>query len=525
MLESLRNALRRRDRGRAYFCRFLIRRFLMYTGQQVLAKLLIGNELLTEKQCANVFKQVPDPEKALARLIKAGHISELAGKQVGEMYRQKMEALQRKAAQKNKPAADGQPEPQAVPADDALPPGLEDDEPAQAESAPAEKPRKEPAEARKPAAAAPAVPPDASGQELMHGLMQTAREMGASDLHITSGLSPVVRVNTRLTELDMPPLSPEEAKKALLSLLNDQQREHFLEHHDLDFCYDGGEKLGRFRTNFLQEQNGAAGVFRLINAEIPALEELGMPETVKKFTTYAVGIVLVTGPKACGKTTTLASMVDLINRTRSEHIITIEDPIEFVHPCKKGHINQREVGTHTKSFGNALRAALREAPDVIMVGEMRDLETTSLAVSAAETGHLVLATLHTPDAIRTIGRVLDVFPPKEQGQIRSMLSESLRGVVSQQLVPSKDGSELHLALEVLVNNSAIGNMIREERSHQLRGAMQTGRRLGMVLLDDSLVKLVREGKIEPQEALMRAADAEYVMKEINADVQKAQQAS
>ena len=490
----------------------------MNTAQKVLAKLLIGNELLSEKQCANVFKQVPDPEKALARLVKAGHISERIGIQIGEMYRSQMEALGATATREQPSAA----------AQDDLPPGLEDDEPAQAET-PAETPAKKSSEPAstpakpksKPTAAAPNVRPDASGKELMHGLMKTAREMGASDLHLTSGLSPIVRVNTILSELEVPPMDGEAVRACLLSLLNENQLAHFQEEQDLDFCYDGGEELGRFRTNFLNEQNGPAGIFRLINSTIPPLEDLGMPETVKKFTTYAVGIVLVTGPKACGKTTTLASMVDLINRTRSEHVITIEDPIEFVHPCKKGHINQREVGTHTKSFGNALRAALREAPDVIMVGEMRDLETTSLAVSAAETGHLVLATLHTPDAIRTIGRVLDVFPPKEQGQIRGMLSESLRGVVSQQLVPSKDGKELHLALEILVNNSAIGNMIRDERSHQLRGAMQAGRKLGMVLLDDSLVKLAHADKISQQEAIIRASDPEYVMKELAMTPKKA----
>ena len=486
----------------------------MNIAQKTLAKLLVSNELLSEKQCANVFKQVPDPEKALARLVKAGHISDRIGIQIGEMYRQQMDSIEAKAA-KDKPSGDEK--------GSDMPPGLEDDQPqTESPSKSEETAPKEPAKAKsKQTAPAPQLPLDAKGKELMHGLLKTARAMGASDIHITSGLSPIVRVNTILSELEMPPMDAERVRSCLLSLLNENQLARYHEEHDLDFCYDGGEELGRFRTNFLDEQNGPAGVFRLVDATIPTLDELGMPETVEKFTTYAVGVVLVTGPKACGKTTTLASMIDLINRTRSEHIITIEDPIEFVHPCKMAHVNQREVGTHTKTFGNALRAALREAPDVIMVGEMRDLETTSLAVSAAETGHLVLATLHTPDAIRTIGRVLDVFPPKEQGQIRGMLSESLRGVVSQQLVPSKDGKELHLALEILVNNSAIGNMIREDRSHQLRGAMQTGKRLGMVLLDDSLVKLAHEGKIEPQEAIIRASDAEYVMKELSSAPRKA----
>jgi twitching motility protein PilT len=360
----------------------------------------------------------------------------------------------------------------------------------------------------------PDIAADAKGKELIHGILKKARELGASDVHIAPGLSPVMRFHAKLIEMEMPKLAPDTIRGALVALLDPVRRAEFEEHSDLDFCYDAGPELGRFRTNYLVEQGGSAGVFRLIDAKITTLEELGMPQIVEKFTTYAVGIVLITGPKSCGKTTTLAAMIDLINRTRADHVVTIEDPIEFVHPCKMGHISQREVGTHTKTFGNALRAALREAPQVIMVGEMRDLETTSLAVSAAETGHLVLATLHTPDAIRTIGRVLDVFPPKEQGQIRAMLSESLRGDVSQQLVPSKDGKEMHLALEILVNTSAIGNMIREERAFQIRGAMQTGRRLGMVLLDDSLLRLAAEGKIDPQEAAARASDVDYVMKEL-----------
>lgn len=481
----------------------------MSVGQQLLAKLLVSNKLLNEKQCVKLFQQAPEPENALARLVKAGHVNEHVAKQLLEIYRAKLKKLE------HEQTGDGAPE---KPADKKQ----EEEKPAEA-AAETKRQQQDQQPGRKQAAKSPAaaksgsrpdVAADAEGRELIHGILKKARELGASDVHITAGLSPVMRFHARLVEMEMPPLSPEVVRDSLVSLLDGRRREHFLEHNDIDFCYDGGEELGRFRTNFLVEQNGTAGVFRMISPVIPALEELGMPETVEKFTTYAVGIVLITGPKSCGKTTTLASMIDLINRTRSEHIITIEDPIEFVHPCKTAHVNQREVGTHTKTFGNALRAALREAPDVIMVGEMRDLETTSLAVSAAETGHLVLATLHTPDAIRTIGRVLDVFPPKEQGQIRAMLSESLRGVVSQQLVPSKDGSEMHLALEILVNTSAIGNMIREDRGFQLRGAMQTGRRLGMVLLDDSLVKLVNEDKIEPQEAIMRASDSDYVIKEL-----------
>ena len=355
---------------------------------------------------------------------------------------------------------------------------------------------------------------DHDAKELIHDILREARELKASDVHITAGLVPMVRQAGSLKQLDRPPLAPETTQGGLLAMVDAGRRAQFLETHDLDFCYDGGEALGRFRTNFLQEQSGMDGVFRLIDTQVPSFEQLGLPDQIKRFTEYAVGIVLITGPKGSGKTTTLAAMVDLLNETRNEHMILIEDPIEYVHKNKKCHINQREVGTHTKSFGNALRAALREAPDIIVVGEMRDLETTSLAITAAETGHLVLATLHTPDAIRTIGRVLDVFPPEEQGQIRAMLSESLRGIVSQQLIPNTAGDELELAVEILVNTSAIGNMIREDRTFQLRGMMQTGRKQGMTLLDDSLIALVRKGKISKQEACTRATEKEYVEKEV-----------
>ena len=283
----------------------------------------------------------------------------------------------------------------------------------------------------------------------------------------------------------------------------------------MDFCYDGGE-LGRFRTNYLVEHRGMDGVFRLIPAHVPSFEELNLPPQVKRFTEYRVGIVLVTGPKGSGKTTTLAAMVDMINSARAEHIITVEDPIEFVQPCKKGHVNQRQVGIHTKSFSNALRSALREAPDVIMVGEMRDLETTSLAITAAETGHLVLATLHTPDAVRTIGRVLDVFPAKEQPQIRAMLSESLRGIVSQLLVPGADGHSMVLATEILVNTQAIGHLIREEKVHQIRGLMQTGKQYGMALMEESLIRLAKEGRITKETALAWAEDVKMVQRELGA---------
>jgi twitching motility protein PilT len=333
--------------------------------------------------------------------------------------------------------------------------------------------------------------------------------MGASDLHLKASMAPVVRVHGELKTLPYPPISPEDCEASLLDVLDDEQRERFLQTRDLDFCYDGGQ-LGRFRTNYLSEHRGLDAIFRMIPPKVPTFDDLGLPAQVKRFTEYRVGVVLVTGPKGCGKTTTLAAMVDVINSARAEHIITVEDPIEFVQPCKEGHVNQRQVGVHTKSFSNALRSALREAPDVIMVGEMRDLETTSLAITAAETGHLVLATLHTPDAIRTIGRVLDVFPPKEQPQIRAMLSESLRGIISQLLLPAIDGKSMALAVEILVNTQAIGHLIREEKVHQIRGLMQTGKQYGMVLMDESLIRLVKEGRVSKEMAISRAENVKQV---------------
>ena len=531
----------------------------MTDGQKLLAKLLVHNKLLSEGQCKKLFAQVADPEQALTKLAKAGHIKERVAVQLLEIYRQKAASLSKSDPGQSSLVADSSVQKQAAakpkPAEKD-PWDFDDDDPfadsgSAAPSPPAEQPQpvgKQPTPSAPPSAAAAsetpsvgaespaaespasqreparprgsALPMGASGRELMHGILRAAREQKASDVHLTAGLPPSFRIAGRLAAVDMPALEPDDCREALLSILNPQQRADFEETLDIDFCYDGGEELGRFRSNYLEEHVGMDGVFRLINRDVPSFDELGLPDTVKTFTDYSVGIVLVTGPKSCGKTTTLAAMVDMINRSRAEHIITLEDPIEYVHPCKMGHVNQRELGTHTHSFANALRAALREAPDIIMVGEMRDLETTSLAITAAETGHLVLASLHTPDAVRTIGRVLDVFPPKEQGQIRAMLSESLRGIVSQQLVPNTNGDGQELALEILVNTPAIGNMIREDRTFQLRGMMQTGRRLGMVLMDESLINLVNAGKITKEEAVARATETESVMKELGIEAEE-----
>jgi twitching motility protein PilT len=462
---------------------------------EIFKRIVLHNKLMSESEVDTLLAEVDDdPEQALGRLVERHVLTEKSAdqfrsvykKQVDKLFADQLAALDEPAPA---PAATREEEPAAAAvAPEAPPTEPEPEVPVQRESQPLPDP----------------------GAELVHALMDKARQLGASDLHLKARMAPMVRLYGELQELPYPVLTPEACETSLLALLSDEQRGQFQQERDFDFCYDGGEQLGRFRTNYMYEHRGMDGVFRLITNEVPSFEELNLPPQVKKFTEYRVGVVLVTGPKGCGKTTTLAAMVDMINSTRKEHIITVEDPIEFVHPCKKGHVNQRQVGTHTQSFSNALRSALREAPDVIMVGEMRDLETTSLAITAAETGHLVLATLHTPDAIRTIGRVLDVFPPKEQPQIRAMLSESLRGIVSQLLLPGADGKSMVLAVEILVNTQAIGHLIREEKVHQIRGLMQTGKQHGMILMDESLVRLAKEGRITKETAISRADNVKFV---------------
>jgi twitching motility protein PilT len=360
----------------------------------------------------------------------------------------------------------------------------------------------------------PSGPGAVSDRDLLYHLLCAARQLNASDLHVIGGSWPVVRIATYLRDLKLPPLDGAMAERMLRTALTEKQAELFHATGDLDFCLDAGPTLGRFRASFLRQHRGVSGTFRLIPWKTPTMAELKLPAVCKKMTQFRQGIVLVTGPKGSGKTTTLAALIDMINETRAEHIITIEDPIEFVHPCKKGHVNQREVGRHTESFAVALRASLREAPDVIMVGEMRDLETTSLAITAAETGHLVFATLHTPDAARTVGRVIDVFPHKEQSQIRAMFSESLRGIVCQQLIPAADGGGLHLGLEIMLNTSAVANLIRDNRAYQLPNLIQVQKKMGMCLMDESLLNLARDGKIAREEAIARADNPAMVEREM-----------
>jgi twitching motility protein PilT len=334
-------------------------------------------------------------------------------------------------------------------------------------------------------------------------------EKRASDVHLHAGLPLRYRLHGRFVAQGDRPIPPERSEAMVLSILDGEQRARLSQGGQLDFaCSLPG--IGRFRVNVFRQQGGLDGVFRHVPAEPPTLADLDLPTTLAKFTNYHQGMVLLTGPAGCGKSSTLAALVRILNEERRDHILTIEDPIEFVHASKRCLVNQRSVGPHTGSFGRALRAALREDPDVIVIGELRDFETVSLALTAAETGHLVLATLHTNSAVRTINRIVGVFPADQQEQVRSMVSESLRAVVSQRLVTTREGDGRVPALEILVVNKAIGNLIRENKTFQIHSQLQMGASQGMCLMDDSLNRLVKEGRVTREEAVLHAEDAKRI---------------
>ncbi|MBM4084075.1 MAG: type IV pilus twitching motility protein PilT [Planctomycetes bacterium] len=335
--------------------------------------------------------------------------------------------------------------------------------------------------------------------------LRMAKQLGASDLHLCCGAPPTVRLHGVLKRFKYHDLTPEENERMIMEILTPRQKDEFKQKWELDLSYDAAG-IARCRSNVCKQRRGMDATFRLIPDKIATLDELGFPPVIKKMLEYRQGLILVTGQAGCGKTTTLAAMVDHLNINRRDHIITLEDPIEIIQKPKGCHVIQREVGIHTKSFARALRAALREDPDIILVGEMRDLETISLAITAAETGHLVLGTLHTTNAARTIGRILDVFPPGQQGQIRAMVSESLRGIVSQQLLPTGDGKGRVVCMEILLVTPAISNLIREDRCFRIPSQMQTGVKLGMQLMDDHILALFNRGIISTETALERAVD-------------------
>lgn len=340
----------------------------------------------------------------------------------------------------------------------------------------------------------------------VNDLLRIVIEQGASDLHLTSGTAPVIRMNGKLVRLDQfPVLDGSVIRQLVYSILTQRQRERFEDELELDLSYSIPGQA-RFRVNVYLQKDSPGAAFRLIPAQIKTIRELGIPNQVERFARLPRGLVLVTGPTGQGKTTTLASLVDLINREKDVHIVTIEDPIEFVHTHKRAIVNQREVGSDTQSFARALRHALRQDPDVILVGEMRDLETISIALTAAETGHLVFATLHTQDASQTVDRVIDVFPPHQQEQVRVQLAGALQGIMTQQLLPTRDGKGRVPAVEILFATAAVRNLIREGKTHQIPSMLQAGGKAGMQTMDQSLADLLRKARISMEVAVESCHD-------------------
>ena len=336
-------------------------------------------------------------------------------------------------------------------------------------------------------------------------LLRTLVIKKSSDLHFQAGSPPIFRVNGELSFSDLTPLSSSDIEKYIYSIMTKQQRDEFSRSHRFDFSYSV-PGIARFRVNVYQQRGCVGAVMRCIPFEIPTMEELGLPLVIKELAIKPNGLILVTGPTGSGKSSTLAAIIGYINNNIKGHIITIEDPLEFVHQNKLCEINQREVGIDTDSFSSALRDTLREDPNVILVGEMRDLETISNAITAAETGHLVFATLHTNDAVQTVDRMVDVFPSHQQPQIRTQLASTLRAVIAQQLLRKKDGSGRVAAFEVMIANSAIKHLIKEGHTNQISTAIQTGRQEGMQSLEQSLKKLCQDGIISPEEAMHKAND-------------------
>ena len=335
-------------------------------------------------------------------------------------------------------------------------------------------------------------------------LLQKVVELEGSDLHLTTKTPPQIRVHGHLERLDGPDLAPADTKQLTYSVLTDAQKKRFEEKLELDFSF-GIQGVGRFRCNMFYQRGAVGAVYRLIPEKIRSFQDLNLPPVLGTLAEKPRGLILVTGPTGSGKSTTLAAMIDKINKERRDHILTIEDPIEFVHQSKKCLVTQRQVGLHTRSFKQALRAALREDPDIILVGEMRDLETVSIAIETAETGHLVFGTLHTTTAASTVDRIIDQFPADRQSQVRVMLSESLRGVLAQTLCRKIGGGRI-AAREILLSIPAVSNLIREGKTFQIPSIMQTNRKTGMVTLNDALMELVDNRLVEPKEAYMKAVE-------------------
>ena len=330
-------------------------------------------------------------------------------------------------------------------------------------------------------------------------IFRLVKEQGASDLHLGAGEAPRLRLYGQIEPIDSTPLSDAQVRELIYEILNDEQIQHFDRCHDLDFAYEV-ENFIRVRCNIYEAVRGMAGAFRILPSRVPSLEELGLPEGIASLGERKRGLIVVTGPPGCGKSTTQAALLDSINKTQKRHIITIEDPVEYLHTSELSLIHQREVNRHTESFASALRAALREDPNIILVGEMRDTETVALAVTAAETGQLVLGTLHTSSAPQTVDRIIDTFPTERQEQVRAMLAESLRGVVAQKLLPRPDEKGMVAAVELLMGTRAVANLIRERKTHMLEGVLQAGRKEGMQTMEMAVEELLRRGTISSETA-------------------------
>lgn len=336
-------------------------------------------------------------------------------------------------------------------------------------------------------------------------ILLAAKEAGASDVHITVGVPPKFRINGSLISTEFPKMLPPDTVAIKDAVTNELQREKLEERGEFDMSY-GIPELGRYRINIFKQRGTYALAFRLVNTEVPHPSKLGVPESVVDLYQRKRGLILVTGPTGSGKSTTLAAIINKINKERDAHILTLEDPIEYLHSHSMSVVNQREIGLDTRSYADALRAALREDPDVILVGEMRDYETISVAITAAETGHLVLSTLHTIGAASTVDRIIDVFPPHQQQQIRVQLANTLEAVISQQLIPTADGQRRVAAFEVLHANNAVRNLIREGKSHQIPTVMQTNRKMGMINMDEAIIQLFYDGVISREMAIQFAVD-------------------
>lgn len=340
-------------------------------------------------------------------------------------------------------------------------------------------------------------------------LLKIGMEKRASDIHITVGVPPILRIDGKLTPLDMEPLKPSDTKDLVYNTLSESLIQQLEKEGELDTSFSS-PGIGRYRVNAYKQRGSYAMALRIIPLEIPSMESLGLPAVIKDLARLPRGLILVTGPTGSGKSTTLAAMIDLINKERNCHILTLEDPIEYLHKHNRSIVNQREIGIDSKSFANGLRAALRQDPDVILVGEMRDLETISIALTAAETGHLVLSTLHTVGSAKTIDRIIDVFPPHQQQQVRVQLSTVIQAIISQQLLPKASGDGRVAAFEVMIATPAIRNLIREEKIHQIDTAIQTGAKYKMQTMDNSLIDLYSRGVITKETALMQAVNQENI---------------